>query len=133
MPSDADRLGSRILIVEDDPLMQELLEVRLTLAGYRATLARDGYHALERMRENMPNAILLDINMPRMDGFTVLREMKKFGYLGKAPVMVLTARNQPTDVQEAIRLGASDFLTKPFVAEVLLARVARLLRRSPSQ
>ena len=126
-----EQLSYRLLIVDDDPRMQELIETRLKIAGYRTTVARDGYEALRCIHDHAPNGMLLDINMPRLDGFGVLREMKRLGHLDRTPTMVLTARKQGADVQEAIMLGARDFLTKPFEAPVLLARVARLLHRMP--
>jgi two-component system OmpR family response regulator len=118
--------GYRILIVEDDPMMAELISTRLDLAGYRTVLARDGYEGLDRLRDHKPDAVLLDINMPRLDGFGVLENMKRLG--NRTPTIVLTARNQSTDVQQAIKLGARDFLTKPFEDFKLLSRVARLVR-----
>jgi two-component system OmpR family response regulator len=128
MQTSFDTNGYRILIVEDDPMMGELIRTRLDLAGYRTVLARDGYEGLDRLRDHKPDAMLLDINMPRLDGFGVLQHMKSVGL--KTPTMVLTARNQSSDVQEAIKLGARDFLTKPFEDHKLLSRVARLVRPS---
>ena len=118
----------RILVVEDDPMMLELICTRLTLAGYQTVHGRDGYEGLDRLRDAKPDAMILDINMPRLEGFGVLRQMKTLGHLPRVPVMVLTARNQSSDVQEAIKLGARDFLTKPFDDQRLLARVSRLVR-----
>lgn len=79
------------------------------------------------MKEVVPAAMVLDINMPRLDGFGVLKGMKALGIA--VPTLVLTARNQSSDVQEALKLGASDFLAKPFQDQQLLARVGRLVRR----
>jgi DNA-binding response OmpR family regulator len=121
----------RILVAEDDAMMHELITTRLELAGYRTLHARDGLEALTRLRD-APSAMLLDINMPNLDGFGVLREMRKLGYLNRVPTMVLTARNQTADVQEAVKLGARDFMTKPFETPTLLSRVARLLRQRPA-
>jgi two-component system OmpR family response regulator len=123
--------GYRILIVEDDPMMAELIRTRLDLAGYRTVLARDGYEGLDRLRDHKPDAMLLDINMPRLDGFGVLEQMKRLG--NRTPTMVLTARNQSADVQQAIKLGARDFLTKPFEDFKLLSRVARLVRAAQAR
>jgi DNA-binding response OmpR family regulator len=123
--------GPRILIVEDDPMMAELIQTRLDLAGYRTVLARDGYEGLDRLRDHKPDAMVLDINMPRLDGFGVLEQMRTLG--NRTPTMVLTARNQSADVQRAIQLGARDFLTKPFEDHKLLSRVARLLRPAPAR
>lgn len=117
----------RILVVEDDPMVLELITTRLSLAGFHPFSARDGYEGLARLKEVAPAAMVLDVNMPRLDGFGVLRGMKALG-IG-VPTLVLTARNQSSDVQEALKLGASDFLSKPFQDQQLLARVGRLIRR----
>ena len=131
MPTSLETGGHRILVVEDDPMMLELICTRLDLGGYQTVHARDGFEGLDRLRDHKPDAMVLDINMPRLDGFGVLRQMKSLGHLPRVPVMVLTARNQTNDVQEAIALGARDFLTKPFEDHKLLARVARLVRPAP--
>ena len=130
-PTEANKY--KVLVVEDDPMMLELICTRLTLAGYQTLHARDGYEGLDRLRDAKPDAVLLDINMPRLDGFGVLRQMKTLGHLPRLPVMVLTARNQSSDVQEAVKLGARDFLTKPFDDQRLLARVSRLVRPAPAR
>ena len=119
----------RILVVEDEPMVLELITTRLELAGYQTFGARDGYQGLGRLQEVKPAAMILDINMPHLDGFGVLRHMQISGEIKRVPTMVLTARNQTDDVKQAISLGARDFLSKPFKDEQLLARVARLVRR----
>jgi DNA-binding response OmpR family regulator len=122
---------TRILVVEDDPIILDLITTRLDIAGYDTYFARDGFEGLSRLRELRPSALVLDLNMPRLDGFGLLRKMRLEGL--KVPTMVLTARNQPDDVQQAITLGARDFLAKPFKDDQLLQRVGRLLRRAPSR
>ncbi len=119
---------SRILVVDDEPMILELLVTRLELAGYQTFSARDGHEALKRLADTQPHAMILDVNMPRLDGFGVLRHLQASARGFPLPVMVLTARYQATDVQEAIRLGARDFLAKPFNDNQLLLRVRRLLR-----
>jgi DNA-binding response OmpR family regulator len=122
---------TRILVVEDDPIILDLITTRLDLAGYDTYFARDGFEGLTRLHELRPSALILDLNMPRLDGFGLLRKMPLEGLF--TPTMVLTARNQPDDVRQAIALGARDFLAKPFKDEQLLQRVGRLLRRAPSR
>ena len=122
---------TRILIVEDDPIILDLITTRLDIAGYDTYFARDGFEGLARLHELRPSALVLDLNMPRLDGFGLLRKMRLEGL--NTPTMVLTARNQPDDVQRAIALGARDFLAKPFKDEQLLQRVGRLLRKAPSR
>lgn len=119
----------RILVVEDEEMVLDLITTRLEIGGYQTFIARDGYQGLARIGEVRPDGVLLDINMPRLDGFSMLKLMRERGVLAETPTMVLTARNQPNDVATAIGLGAKDFLTKPFSSEQLLARVARLVRR----
>lgn len=119
--------GPRVLVVEDDPALRELVVTRLTIAGYDVHEARDGEHALQRIADLRPAALVLDINMPKMDGFAVLETLKARGP-NKLRIMVLTARNQPDDVRRAIALGAHDYLAKPFKDLQLLMRVARLVR-----
>jgi two-component system OmpR family response regulator len=122
---------TRILVVEDDPIILDLITTRLDLAGYDTYFARDGVEGLARLRELRPRAMVLDLNMPRLDGFGLLRKMTLEGLC--VPTMVLTARNQPDDVKQAIALGARDFLSKPFKDEQLLQRVGRLLRKARSK
>ena len=119
---------TRILVVEDDPVIVDLITTRLDLAGYDTYFARDGFEGLARLHELRPSALVLDLNMPRLDGFGLLRKMPLEGLY--TPTMVLTARNQPDDVKMAIALGARDFLAKPFKEEQLLQRVGRLLRKA---
>jgi DNA-binding response OmpR family regulator len=131
MPSSPGRRRPRILVVEDEPMVLELIVTRLELGGYQCFSARDGYEGLERLRDVRPAGVVLDINMPRMDGFGVLERMRGDKGVGQVPTMVLTARNQPEDVARAIGLGARDYLAKPFRDQQLLSRVARLIRKAP--
>ena len=121
----------RILVVEDEPFVLELISTRLSLAGYHITQAKDGTRAMEALREFIPDAMVLDINMPGLDGFGVLEQMQAAPRWKVIPTMVLTARNRTEDVRRAMSLGARDYLTKPFDDQQLLMRVARLLRRLP--
>ena len=117
-----------VVIAEDDPGIYELLTVRLELAGYHAVGARDGYQAIDRIRHCQPSAIVLDIGLPRLDGFGVLEYLQQHGAERYIPTLVLTARHSSVDVQRAIGLGAADFLAKPFDDRQLLIRVARLVK-----
>jgi DNA-binding response OmpR family regulator len=119
----------RVLIAEDDISVLELIVTRLEVAGYETHGARDGYAALARASEILPTGVVLDLSMPRMDGFGVLERMSQSSDLDQIPVLVLSARRASADVQRAIAMGASDYLSKPFETEQLLARVARLVRR----
>lgn len=117
----------RVLVVDDDRAILELVCTRLTLAGYDAFNARDGDEALGRLATLRPAAMVLDLSMPRLDGFGVLEQMGKAG-TEKTPTMVLTARHSAADVKRAVDLGARDYLSKPFNNNQLLMRVTRLLR-----
>ena len=124
-----ERDRPRILVVDDDPMVLEIVTTRLSLAGCTVYGARDGLAAIERIREVRPVAMVLDINMPRLDGFGVLKHMRITGSTRSIATLVLTARNRPEDVKLAISLGARDYLAKPFKDEQLLIRIARLLRK----
>jgi DNA-binding response OmpR family regulator len=126
MPLEARR--RQIFIAEDDRNLLELLTTRLSVAGYDTAFGRDGWEAIDGIHSTRPDAIILDVNMPRLDGFGVLRHLRKKPLVAKIPVMMLTARNAPGDVKEALALGARDYLAKPFSDTLLLARLARLLR-----
>ena len=125
--SHIEGLRPRILVVDDDKAILTLVGTRLTLAGYDIYSARNGAEALSRLDGVRPQAMILDLNMPILDGFGVLRALG----LEKAhrlPTMVLTARHEASDVHAAVKLGARDYLAKPFKDQQLLMRVARLLR-----
>ena len=123
----AELLQPKILVAEDDRAIRELLDIRLSLAGYRVATAKDGQEAIEHLAGH-PRALLLDLNMPRLDGFGVLEWMGRYGLFKACPVMMLTCRNAREDVQRCLQLGAKDYLSKPFNDTILLARVSRLLR-----
>jgi len=119
---------NRIVVAEDDPGVRELIRARLSGAGYDVHTAHDGGEAVDRIRNLRPHGVILDINMPVMDGFAVLAHMQTEDRLRGIPVLVLTARHASDDVKRAVSLGAKDFLTKPFNDGQLMSRVARLLR-----
>ena len=123
-----DPQGQRVLVVDDDPAIVELITTRLDLAGYRTFSARNGHQGISRITEVLPAVLVLDINMPGLDGFEVLKRLGRSGHLSRLPTMVLTARNRPEDVQRAIKLGARDYMAKPFNDQQFLMRIARLLR-----
>jgi DNA-binding response OmpR family regulator len=122
-----NRWFAPVLVAEDDPLMAELISLRLEADGRRCFLARDGREALELLPKVQPSVLVLDLEMPRLDGFGVLGHMQSDRRLHDIPVLVLTARHSGSDVRRALALGADDYLAKPFEAQALAKRVDRLL------
>lgn len=120
--------GARLLVVEDDRAVRESLDRALRLAGYAVTLARDGLEALEQVELVEPDAIVLDVMMPRLDGLSVCRRLRELGH--RTPILVLTARDAVSDRVAGLDAGADDYLPKPFALEELLARLRALLRRT---
>lgn len=120
-----DLAARRVLAVDDDPSLLGLIETLLELAGCRVTTAANGQQALDAAAADPPDFMILDLNMPVMDGFGVLQTLAARGALPRT--LVLTARNAAADVRRAKSLGAADYLTKPFSNKVLLARVQALL------
>lgn len=117
-----------ILIVDDEVGVRELLTDALSLGGYDTLEAKDGMSALTLIRKNKPDLLIIDINMPIMDGFELLERVRESKNL--VPAIMLTARKDRTDVSRGLRLGADDYVTKPFGLEELLLRVQAVLRRS---
>lgn len=119
--------AATVLVCDDDPLILNLLEHRLSGRGYRVVLARDGREGLARTAECRPDAIVLDAMMPTVDGYEMLRRLREEEATRRIPVIMLTARRGERDVVGALELGADDFISKPFIPEELLSRLARLL------
>jgi len=119
---------ARILVVDDEPAVQNALYRALTLEHYDVTNASDGLQALERLGAAAYEAIILDIAMPRMDGLEVCKRLREGG--DSTPVLILTARGEVDDRVAGLDAGADDYLIKPFALRELLARVRALLRRA---
>lgn len=119
-------MESKILVVEDDSTLLEMLEYNLIRQGYKVVTAKDGRSALTFARQEKPNLIILDVMLPGIDGFEVCRILRKeFSF----PILMLTARTEEVDKIVGLEVGADDYLTKPFSMRELLARVKALLRR----
>jgi len=116
-----------ILTADDDPQLLRLIARNLELEDYDVLTASDGELALEQIEQYVPDLVLLDVMMPRMDGFTVCQRVREFSAV---PIIIVTARGQDQDKVRGLDLGADDYLTKPFSVEELLARVRAVLRRS---
>jgi two-component system response regulator MprA len=121
----------RILVVDDEPAVREAVERALRLEGHDVALAADGGEALDMLGVRSPDAVVLDVLMPRVDGIELCKRMRERG--DRTPVLMLTARDAVSDRVAGLDAGADDYLVKPFALEELLARVRALLRRaSPS-
>jgi DNA-binding response OmpR family regulator len=116
-----------ILAADDDPQLLRLITRNLQLEGYDVLAASDGQQALELIENDAPDLVLLDVMMPRMDGFTVCYRVREFS---SVPIIIITARGQDQDKVRGLDLGADDYLTKPFSVDELLARVRAVIRRS---
>lgn len=117
-----------ILIIEDEPGVQLTLEDRLTAEGYSVTVRGDGIEGEKEAKTEQHDLILLDVMMPGKDGFSVCQDVRKAGI--QIPILMLTARDTSIDTVMGLRVGADDYLAKPFDMQVLLARIEALLRRA---
>lgn len=125
----AARRKFKILVADDVMDNVTLLTRYLEYEGYDQVIARDGLEALNKVRDELPDLVLLDVNMPHKDGFTVLREIREDPAISHIPVIILTAaRLDPSDVQSGLNLGADDYVTKPFDRHELMARIRTKLR-----
>jgi two-component system alkaline phosphatase synthesis response regulator PhoP len=125
MASNASRT---ILIADDEPGILQLSRLYLTREGYVVHAARDGQEALDLARRIKPDLIVLDLMMPRVDGWEVCRQLRKDG--GAPPIIMLTARDDDVDKVVGLEMGADDYVTKPFNPRELLARIKAILRRA---
>lgn len=123
-------MAKKIVLAEDEPQIARLIEFKLKKEGYQVTWKENGEEALKAIKADKPDLILLDVMMPVMDGYEVLRRLKEDENLKSIPVVMLTARAQERDVVKGIDLGAEDYITKPFHPAELLARVKRILGKS---
>jgi two-component system, OmpR family, response regulator ResD len=117
----------RVLVVDDEPMVREVLERYLEREGFRVSTAADGDDALTLFAQERPHLVLLDLMLPRVDGLEVFRRMRASG---STPVIMLTARGEETDRVVGLELGADDYVTKPFSPREVIARVRAVLRRS---
>ena len=120
--------GMRLLVVDDDPAIQEALELLLSLNGFEVTVAADGRECIRTLAEGRPDAVILDVLMPGMDGLEVCRRIRAGG--DRTPVVMLTARAEVSERVAGLEAGADDYLAKPFAREELIARLRALLRRT---
>ncbi len=118
----------KVLVVDDDRAVREALRRTLTLAGYEVEVAEDGERALEQIVQAVPDAVVLDVGLPGIDGLEVCRRVRRLG--NRVPILILTARAEVNDRIDGLDVGADDYMIKPFDVGELKARLRALLRRS---
>ena len=120
--------SARILVVDDDPQIRRVLRTALIAQGYEVADARNGEEAVEKLHVEKPDLVILDMNMPRMNGLETCRSIRT---TSDVPIIMLTVRDAESDKVGALDAGADDYMTKPFSSPELLARIRAALRRSP--
>jgi DNA-binding response OmpR family regulator len=126
LPSTSHRDGKRILVVDDEPRMIGFIRMNLELEGHLVIEAHNGLEALDAVRTQLPDLVLLDIMMPELDGFETLRMLREFSDI---PVIMLTAKGDENDKVYGLELGADDYVTKPFGPRELSSRIKAVMRR----
>jgi two-component system OmpR family response regulator len=121
----------KVLVIDDEPGVRELISEALSLSEITAVQAADGLEALSFLRRERFDLLILDINMPKLDGLALLEKLRTEGM--SVPVLMLSARADKTDINQGLRIGADDYLTKPFSIEELVLRVKAILRRSKGE
>lgn len=120
--------GQRLLIVDDEPNLRSMLAAALSHHGYEITQAENGREALERISQDRPDLVLLDVMMPEIDGYEVCRRLRSDG--DQTPILFLTAKDSTEDKVRGLTLGGDDYLNKPFSLDELVARAEAILRRT---
>jgi DNA-binding response OmpR family regulator len=128
--SEANPAGARVLVADDDADILALVAFRLERSGYEVLLATDGEEALRLAVEESPDLAVLDVMMPKMDGYEVTRRIRDNESTGRLPIILLTARAQQSDVDQGMLAGADDYVKKPFSPQELRARVQAVLEGS---
>ena len=123
-------MARTILVIDDEPELVKLLDYNLTKAGYLVLSAKDGENGLAAARKHAPDAVILDVMMPGLDGWEVCKRLRQDASTSAIPLLMLTAKSEEGDRVLGLELGADDYVTKPFGVRELLARVKALLRRS---
>jgi two-component system KDP operon response regulator KdpE len=119
--------AKRVLVVDDEPRMRRFIHMNLDLEGYQVLEANNGLEAVTRVREELPDLVLMDVMMPEMDGFEALREIRQSS---NVPVIMLTVKGDEDDKVRGLELGADDYITKPFGPREMASRIKAVLRRS---
>lgn len=119
----------RVLVVDDEIYIVHILEFTLTMEGYEVLTAADGEEALRRIQDDSPDLVVLDIMMPKMDGYEVLRRLRADEEFRHLPVILLSAKGRPIDRETGLEIGADDYIVKPFSPRRLLEKIHDLLDR----
>jgi len=119
-------VAERILVIDDDQMLLKLVQHSLESAGYKVTVALDGQSGLQQLHESQPHLVILDLMMPHMDGWETCRRIRE---ISTVPIIMLTALGSHQDIVKGLKMGADDYLVKPFDPEELRARVEAVLRR----
>jgi len=127
MPGNTSDTNGRVLVVDDEPMVREVVAAYLAREGFTVSEAADGRTALDLIGSTQPDLVVLDVMLPKLDGFSVLTEVRK---VADIPVILLTARTEETDRVLGLELGADDYVVKPFSPRELAARVRSVLRRA---
>lgn len=128
---DRQMQAARILIVDDEPSVRDMVADAISLAGHNAETASDGFEAVQKLKTANFNLLISDINMPKIDGYELVERLRAKG--DQIPVIFLTARTEKPDVARGLRIGADDYIAKPFGLEELTLRIAAVLRRTMPQ
>jgi len=124
---------TRVLVVDDDPMVTRLVRINLELENFEVEEAWDGKTAMKMMRENAPDLLVLDIMMPQMDGWEILRMVREDSELKDLPVVVLTAKVQDEDIARGWKMGADGYIVKPFNPVILADALRKVLEASPEE
>src|SRR5512140_2160736 len=119
----------RILVVDDEIYIVHILEFTLTMEGYEVLTAADGEEALRKMEQDRPDLVVLDIMMPKLDGYEVCRRIRQDEDFGQVPIILLSAKGRPIDRETGLDVGADDYIVKPFSPRRLLEKIRELLHR----
>ena len=117
----------KILIVDDEPNIVMSLEYAFKKKGFQVFIARDGSEALELLKDNIPDIVLLDIMMPNVDGYQTLKHIKNTKSLEATKVVFLTAKNKASDIEKGLKLGADKYLSKPFSVKKIISEILELM------
>lgn len=126
-PIPGESIHHSVLIVDDEPMVRTLLRLTLVRAGFHVSEAEDGYDALDKVRKNQPDVVLLDVMMPGMDGFTVCEKLRSEAATAELPIIMLSAKTDLDSINKGLRVGATVYLTKPISPEELTQHVKAAL------